>query len=49
MKKSLQLLQVCLFGILALSAQPAGAKDRMNVLLLIADDLNTWILEKPER
>ena len=49
MKKSHQLLQACLIGIFALSAQPVLAKERMNVLLLIADDLNTWILEKPER
>ena len=25
------------------------AEERMNVLVLMADDLNTWVLEKPER
>lgn len=49
MKKSHPLLKACLIGILVLGAQTVGAKERMNVLLLIADDLNTWILEKPER
>lgn len=29
--------------------QTSHAEERMNVLVLIADDLNTWILEKPER
>jgi len=37
------------FILLILSARPIAAEERMNVLLLIADDLNTWILEKPER
>ncbi len=36
-----------LLTVLATSVLCAG--DRMNVLVLIADDLNTWILEKPER
>ena len=49
MNISHQLLKVCLVGILILGARPVGAGERMNVLLLIADDLNTWILEKPER
>lgn len=29
--------------------QTAHAEERMNVLVLIADDLNTWMLEKPGR
>jgi arylsulfatase A-like enzyme len=49
MKTSHQLLKICLIALLALGTQPAAAKERMNVLLLIADDLNTWVLEKPER
>ncbi|MDA7896497.1 sulfatase [Akkermansiaceae bacterium] len=49
MKKSHQLLQACFIGLLALSAHPVVAKERMNVLLLIADDLNTWVIGKPER
>lgn len=39
-------------GLLALSVfsfQVSNAEERMNVLVLMADDLNTWILEKPER
>ena len=49
MKKSPRMIQAYLLGILAVSAQLLAAKERMNILLLIADDLNTWILEKPER
>ena len=48
MKTSHKLLKLC-FILLILSARPVAAEERMNVLLLIADDLNTWILEKPER
>ena len=49
MKISCKLLKLS-FLLLILCARPAGAEEkRMNVLLLIADDLNTWILEKPER
>lgn len=44
-----KLLNFCLIGLFLIGARPAGAEERMNVLLLIADDLNTWILEKPER
>ncbi|MEM7600488.1 MAG: sulfatase [Verrucomicrobiota bacterium] len=32
-----------------LYAAPGSAREPMNVLLLIADDLNTWILEDPDR
>jgi arylsulfatase A-like enzyme len=32
-----------------LSAGPLDGGEPMNVLLLIADDLNTWILENPDR
>jgi arylsulfatase A-like enzyme len=49
MKMSNKLLKVCLIGLLLIGARPVAAGERMNVLLLIADDLNTWILEKPER
>ncbi len=49
MKTSLQLPTLCLIALMVLGTRPAGAGERMNVLLLIADDLNTWILEKPER
>jgi len=34
---------------LLFSTSSSRAEERMNVLVLIADDLNTWILEKPER
>ena len=33
----------------AFYASTSTADERMNVLVLIADDLNTWILEKPDR
>jgi arylsulfatase A-like enzyme len=49
MKTFHQLLKVCLITLIVLGTRPAGGGERMNVLLLIADDLNTWILEKPER
>ncbi|MEM0898305.1 MAG: sulfatase [Verrucomicrobiota bacterium] len=50
MKTSPRLLTLCLTGLLLLGGRPpVGAEERMNVLLLIADDLNTWVLEKPER
>ncbi|BCX49242.1 iduronate-2-sulfatase [Haloferula helveola] len=49
MKISAKLLPICLAGFFLIGARSAGAEERMNVLLLIADDLNTWILEKPER
>lgn len=38
-----------LFAWLWISASVVAAEERMNVLILMADDLNTWILEKPER
>ncbi|MDA7917954.1 MAG: sulfatase [Verrucomicrobiales bacterium] len=44
-----KLLNLWLIGLVLIGARPATAGERMNVLLLIADDLNTWILEKPER
>ncbi|MEM7602120.1 MAG: sulfatase-like hydrolase/transferase, partial [Verrucomicrobiota bacterium] len=38
------------FAVSALfSAATSHAREPMNVLVLIADDLNTWTLEKPER
>ncbi len=49
MKMSHKLLKVCLIGLVLIGVEPVWAEKRMNVLLLIADDLNTWILEKPER
>jgi arylsulfatase A-like enzyme len=53
MRLSYKLLKVCFIGLIvlvALRARSAGADDkRMNVLVLIADDLNTWILEDPDR
>lgn len=49
MKRSQLLLKACLICVFAIIARPVEAEERMNVLLLIADDLNTWILEKPER
>ncbi|MBC8324496.1 MAG: sulfatase-like hydrolase/transferase [Verrucomicrobia subdivision 3 bacterium] len=39
---------ILVFGPL-LSAPSSQAGERMNLLVLMADDLNTWILEKPER
>lgn len=49
MKTRRTLLTLCLI-VLSLTGTPAGADDkRMNVLVLIADDLNTWILEDPDR
>ena len=41
------LLILTFFTVMALQAQEK--KQPMNILLLIADDLNTWTLEKPER
>ena len=38
-----------LITILCLVTSCAHAEERMNVLVLMADDLNTWVLEKPER
>lgn len=49
MNMSHKLLQICLTGLLLIGVLPVSAGERMNVLLLIADDLNTWILKKPER
>ena len=49
MNMSRKLLKVCVICLLLIGTRLAGAEERMNVLLLIADDLNTWILEKPER
>ena len=49
MKLSRTLLKLSLIGLLVFGSCPVGAEERMNVLLLIADDLNTWILENPER
>ena len=44
-----KLLKSTLAGLILLGGWSASAEERMNVLFLIADDLNTWILEKPER
>lgn len=41
MKTKRFILQTCLIGFLALSTHHVVAKERMNVLLLITDDLNT--------
>ncbi|MEO0454603.1 MAG: sulfatase [Verrucomicrobiota bacterium] len=49
MKTIIQSLICSIIGLCLLGAPVTQAKERMNVLLLIADDLNTWILEKPER
>ncbi|MDX2036280.1 MAG: sulfatase [Isosphaeraceae bacterium] len=48
MKKSIFVRISMLFTLSACSAAAAG-ENRPNVLLLIADDLNTWILEDSER
>lgn len=49
MKMFHKFLPICLTVFFLYGTRSAGAGERMNVLLLIADDLNTWILEKPER
>ena len=49
MKMSHKLLHSCLIVLWLIGVQSVRSEERMNVLLLIADDLNTWILEKPER
>lgn len=46
---SYKLLPLCLISLILFGVRPAHGEKPMNVLLLIADDLNTWILEKPER
>ncbi|MEM7143513.1 MAG: sulfatase [Verrucomicrobiota bacterium] len=48
--KSFTGLFLHLIGIVALlGASSSHGREPMNVLLLIADDLNTWILEDPDR
>ena len=49
MKTLLQFFCLYLLSLAPLVPQLSAAEERMNVLVLIADDLNTWILEKPER
>ena len=49
MKSPLKILSVVLVALTIWSPRICEAEERMNVLVLIADDLNTWILEKPER
>ena len=49
MKPLIKLFCLCLLCLAPLVPQISAAEERMNVLVLIADDLNTWILEKPER
>ncbi len=44
-----KLLALGCLSLSVLAPCASHAKKQMNVLLLIADDLNTWILEKPER
>ena len=40
----------CSFLLLCVSATLGAAAEKpMNVLMLIADDLNSWLLENPER
>ncbi len=49
MKKFLRHLSPVFLLSLLVGGYTSIAAERMNVLVLIADDLNTWILEKPER
>ena len=49
MKPSINFLYAGLLCLPFFCTQVSAAEERMNVLVLIADDLNTWTLEKPER
>ncbi|MGC6465785.1 MAG: sulfatase [Akkermansiaceae bacterium] len=49
MKSLLKKSSICLVALFASCPGLGLAAERMNVLVLMADDLNTWILEKPER